>query len=119
MLKKLEELDVPIRYGHCVTELILENDRISGVLVSSSYNFKEDRGTETFRIEAGKGVILAGGGFGADIPFRMVQDPRLNREIDTTNKPFATAGLLKEAMRKGSCACTAVPYTAWTLGVTG
>ena len=82
--------------------MILENDRISGVLVSSSYNFKEDRGTETFRIEAGKGVILAGGGFGADIPFRMVQDPRLNREIDTTNKPFATAGLLKEAMRKGA-----------------
>ena len=42
------------------------------------------------------------GGFSSDIAFRMAQDPRLTEEIDTTNKPFATAQALKEALRIGA-----------------
>ena len=104
MLSKLNELKVPIRYGHIVKELIKENGRITGVRGISEYNAKTGKGMNTFRIEARKGVILAGGGYGADTAFRMIQDPRLNEQIDTTNKPFATAELLIEAMDKGAAA---------------
>jgi len=47
-------------------------------------------------------VILAAGGFGADVVFRMAQDPRLTAKIDTTNKPFATAEVIKQAINAGA-----------------
>ncbi|NIS68521.1 MAG: FAD-binding protein, partial [Proteobacteria bacterium] len=53
-------------------------------------------------IKARKAVILATGGFGADIAFRVAQDPRLTEKIDTTNKRFATAEVLKEALKLGA-----------------
>ncbi len=49
-----------------------------------------------------KGIVLATGGFGADIAFRKAQDPRLDEGIDTTNVPFATAEALVEALRIGA-----------------
>ena len=104
MLQKLKELNVPIKYGHYVKELIMERGRTAGVIVSSDYNYKKGSGTETFSIQAKKGVILATGGYAADVSFRMIQDPRLDEKIDTTNKPFATAELLIEAMKKGAAA---------------
>lgn len=47
-------------------------------------------------------MILATGGFSSDIVFRSIQDSRLTAEIDTTNKPFATAEGLKEALKIGA-----------------
>lgn len=102
MLRRVEELAIPIRLGCRVEELIKEGNRITGVLASKDYRFgKETRG-EKERYYARRGVVLAAGGYGADVPFRMNQDPRLNESIDTTNKPFATAELLVEAMKKGA-----------------
>ena len=102
MLKKLKELDVEIKYGHKMDELITENGKIAGVHVSSGIIIKRMPGKEAYRLTARRGVVLAGGGFGADIAFRRVQDPRLDERIDTTNKPFTTAGLLIEALNKGA-----------------
>jgi succinate dehydrogenase/fumarate reductase flavoprotein subunit len=45
---------------------------------------------------------LATGGFGADVSFRSLQDPRLTSDIQTTNKPFATAEALKSALTIGA-----------------
>jgi flavocytochrome c len=47
-------------------------------------------------------VILATGGFGSDVEFRVEQDPRLTAEVDTTNMPFATAEALKETLKLGA-----------------
>jgi flavocytochrome c len=48
-------------------------------------------------------VVLATGGFGADVNFRTAQDPRLTSAVDTTNSPGATAEALVEALRVGAC----------------
>ena len=52
-------------------------------------------------IKANKGVVLCHGGFGADIAYRQVQDPKLTDKFDTTNHRGATGELWKEAARNG------------------
>ena len=76
--------------------------RVCGVLVRDGYDGKDAKSGSKLYIRARRAVILATGGFGADIAFRVVQDPRLSAEIDTTNKPFATAEGLKEALKIGA-----------------
>ena len=49
-----------------------------------------------------RGVVLATGGYGADVAFRSAQDPRLDASVDTTNQPGATAEALIEALRIGA-----------------
>ena len=45
---------------------------------------------------------MATGGFGAVVDFRSVQDPRLSKKVDTTNKPSATAEGLKALLKTGA-----------------
>jgi len=54
------------------------------------------------RIRCRKGVVLAAGGFGADVAFRAVQDPRFGAEVMTTNQPGATAEMLRATLRIGA-----------------
>ena len=61
----------------------------------------EDSGTPK-SIKAKKAVILATGGFGNDVRFRSIQDPRLTGEVESTNRQGATAEALMEAMRIGA-----------------
>ena len=102
MLKKVTELEIPVQYSHDLTTLVIRDGRVSGAVVSTDYDYKARKGSGLETVEANKGIILAGGGFGADIAFRKVQDPRLDGSIDTTNKPYATADLLTEALRCGA-----------------
>lgn len=46
-------------------------------------------------IHATKGVVLATGGFGRDLEFRLAQDPRLDETVDCTNQEGATAESLE------------------------
>jgi flavocytochrome c len=102
MLKRIEELQIPIRYNTFFRSLITdESGRVVGAHVLRSYDYRADEGiAETIRTE--KGVILASGGYGADVAFRSLQDPRLDASIMTTNKPFATAEVLKAALGTGA-----------------
>jgi flavocytochrome c len=50
-------------------------------------------------VQALKGVVLACGGFSADLHFRVVQDPRLTKDYQSTNQPGATAEGLIAALR--------------------
>ncbi|MDC7219458.1 MAG: flavocytochrome c [Spirochaetales bacterium] len=102
MKKKLESLGVSIRYGHNLKRLILKDGRVTGAVVSQDYSYKTGEGSSEYELQASQGVILAGGGYGADVPFRSAQDPRLDESIGTTNKPFAKADLIKEALRIGA-----------------
>lgn len=102
-LEKLEQLGVEVRLQTRLSRFILTPDgRVSGVEVREGFDSRNpDTGT-TRRLIARKAVILATGGFGGDVAFRSAQDPRLNADIDTTNKASATAEALVEALRIGA-----------------
>ena len=49
-----------------------------------------------------RGVILAAGGFSADVEFRSIQNPSFGKHVMSTNQPGATAEVLKEALKIGA-----------------
>jgi flavocytochrome c len=102
-IEKLEILGIKVRLKTFFKNFIQGTEgRLCGVIVRDDYDLKKpDQGTDIY-IKAKKGVILAAGGFGSDIAFRTAQDPRLTKNIDTTNRPSATAEALKEALRIGA-----------------
>lgn len=102
-IEKAQELGIEIRL-QMYFESFIQNStgRVCGVIVRENYDYKNpDQGIYRY-IKAQKGVILATGGFGSDVNFRVLQDPRLTEKIDTTNKAFATAEVLKEALKIGA-----------------
>lgn len=54
------------------------------------------------RIGARRGVIIASGGFGADIPMRRFQNPRLSDLVGTTTQPGCTSEMLRAAAKAGA-----------------
>lgn len=102
-LDKLEELHVEIRLGVSLETFLLDPDgKVCGVRVREGFDYKDPEAGESTTVGADKAVILATGGFGADVEFRSALDTRLTGEVDTTNKMFATAEGLKEALRIGA-----------------
>ncbi len=102
-IEKAKEIGVEIQLGMFLNSLITDpGGRVIGVNVRQGYDYQTpDSGTD-LSVKANKAVVLATGGFGSDIGFRASQDPRLTDDIDTTNKRFATAEALKEALRIGA-----------------
>lgn len=102
MLEKIEELEVPISYSTFFQSILVdEQKKVVGCVVLKEYDYKTNTGTP-ITIKVNKGIILASGGYGADVVFRSIQDPRLDKSIQTTNKPFATAEVLKAALTIGA-----------------
>ncbi|MBA4347661.1 MAG: flavocytochrome c [Clostridiales bacterium] len=103
MLEKVKELKIPIRYQHKFLEFLREeNGNIVGMRILRGYDYLHPEAGEKVRLYANRGIVLATGGFGADVAFRQAQDPRLDENLDTTNKPFATAEALQEVLRIGA-----------------
>jgi flavocytochrome c len=99
-IKKLKEVGVKVRLHAFFKKFIKDADgNITGILIRDGYIHKNAESGIDKYIGIKKGVVLATGGFGSDVDFRLTQDPRLTRDIDTTNKPFATAEALKEALK--------------------
>ena len=100
---KLEELGVEIRTGTYLDEILRNQEgAVVGLKVREDYEEGDaDSGEEKF-IKANEGVVLATGGFGEDLEFRLDQWPYLDENMDTTNHSGATAEALKEAIRKGA-----------------
>ena len=64
---------------------------MKGVQVREGYSFpKADSGKVKF-IAARRAVVLCHGGFGADIKYRSIQDPKLTEKLGTTCQPGATS----------------------------
>ena len=102
-MAKMHELGIPVRLQAYFDSFILDtNGGVIGIQVRENYDYRTPDSGTLRRIKTAKGVVLASGGFGSDIAFRLIQDPRLTKEIDTTNKPFATAEALKEAIGIGA-----------------
>jgi fumarate reductase flavoprotein subunit len=60
------------------------------------------KGDKVINIKANKGVVLAAGGFGRDVKFRMQHVPTLTAAYNSTNQPSATADTLKMAQDIGA-----------------
>lgn len=101
-LEKLKELGVEPRTRTMLKHIIRDEDgRVKGVEVRERYTHPDPESGQSKTIKARKAVVLATGGFGNDLAFRMMQDPRLTEELDTTNQPGATAEALREALNIG------------------
>ncbi|MFC1930178.1 flavocytochrome c [Chloroflexota bacterium] len=99
-LIKLEEMGIKVKTRAYFKAFIRDAEsNITGLLISNGYNHKNAESGTDKHIGIKKGIVLATGGFGSDVEFRSTQDPRLTHDIDTTNKPFATAEALKEALK--------------------
>ncbi len=102
-MEKINELGMEVRFSSYLKNLIMNSEgRVCGIIVREDYDYKDPKKGKDRYIKAEKGVVLATGGFGADVNFRSSQDPRLTEKIGTTNKPFATSETIKESIRVGA-----------------
>ena len=103
LLARLEEMGVKPRTRCYVDEIIRDGDgRVKGLKVYEGYRFPRQGSGKVKYIEAKRGVVLAHGGFCADVRYRMLQDPKLKDGIQTTNQPGATSEMWREASRIGA-----------------
>lgn len=100
---RLRELNVALFPGAYLKALLQnEQNRVTGVRIIDDYRYNKPRTGKEKTIHARLAVIVASGGFGSDVAFRQAQDPRLDHTVQSTNKLFATAEVLKECMRIGA-----------------
>lgn len=113
-LAKLQELGLEPRTQTILRKLLRDTDgRVKGVAVGENYRHPEDNNEPSRFIKARRAVVLATGGFGNDVAFRTIQDPRLTDVFDATNQPGTTAEALREALSIG---CTPVQLSWIQLG---
>jgi flavocytochrome c len=102
-IQKINELNMKVRFKSYLKGLIQDSKgKIVGVVVREDYDYIDSQKGKDIYIKTKKGVILASGGFGSDVNFRVAQDPRLTDQIDTTNKPFATSEVIKQSIKAGA-----------------
>lgn len=78
LTQKLEEKNVPLHLNTSATEFIQDQDgKVVGV--------KAQFGEQTITYNANKAVILATGGFGANIDMRVKYNDKMNEKILSTN----------------------------------
>ena len=87
-----------------------DSGRVVGVEAREEYKFDpklfsddlENKGGEKKSYKAKDGVLLASGGYGRDLWYRQIQDPRVVPSIDSTNHPGSSAGAMLAANRIGA-----------------
>lgn len=108
--EKLSDMGIEVETERMLTELVQdEAGRVIGAIVHDGAIDNDVETGKPAAIRAARGVVLATGGFGRDLAFRMAQDPRLNETVDCTNQEGATAESLKAASRIGAMAV----HTDW------
>ncbi|PKN71003.1 MAG: flavocytochrome c [Deltaproteobacteria bacterium HGW-Deltaproteobacteria-12] len=116
-LLKLKELGVVPKMQSFLTQIYRDSDgRVKGVQIREKYIFPNADSGKIKNIKARKAVVMATGGFGNDVAFRTIQDPRLTAEFPSTNQPGATAESHREALRIG---CTPIQLSWIQLGPWG
>lgn len=92
---KADELEIPVKTETEATELIVENERVVGVKAINSAG-------QDLTFNATKGVIIASGGFGANIEMREKYNPEYGAEYLTTDAPGTTGDGIKMAEAIGA-----------------
>lgn len=90
--EKLRRMDISIK-THCTLDRLITdgNGAVTGVRIRSGRAAPADVNQLHHQIRARRGVVIATGGFGQDVAFRMRQNPRLNDAVSSTNHKGATA----------------------------
>ncbi len=100
---RLEQMGVEIRTQCLLTDLLTNGrGRVCGVGIKTRYTHNDLGFKEQKNIRARRAVVLATGGFGNDIPFRMLQNPSLDTTVSSTNHRGATAEGLGAALKIGA-----------------
>ena len=102
MKARCDELGVSFRFGIQVTGFITEKHRVVGVICDPDYRFHQPQTQPSLVIPSTTAVIVATGGYAADLPFLSTLDPRITPMTLTTNKRSATAEVLKSCMAIGA-----------------
>lgn len=101
--EKLKALGVPLRTRVYMEKIFREEDgRVTGVQVRQGWRFGKPESGKVKTIGITRGIVLAFGGFGADVKYRKRLDPKLGEAFLTTNQPGATAEGLRMASRIGA-----------------
>jgi aspartate oxidase len=89
LLEKVASLDnVEMLLNTAFESFVMDDDKtVKGIHVH------RDGHHETLLCE--KGVIIASGGFSADVAFRKIQNPSFDEKVMSTNQPGATAEVMK------------------------
>ncbi|NJB68344.1 flavocytochrome c [Desulfobaculum xiamenense] len=84
-------------------DFVLDEDGgVMGIVVRDRYDFPKENSGELRRFRARRGVVMCSGGFSQDRRFRMMQDPKLDEKVDSTNQPGATAEGLQAMFAVGA-----------------
>lgn len=103
MLGRCRESGIAMRLKTFLTDLIMDkNGAVEGVEVREDYIFPHKESGKPRRIRARRAVVLAAGGFSQDKAFRLIQNPLITDDIESTNHPGATADTLITALRAGA-----------------
>lgn len=94
--KAAKEMGQEIIVNMEATELVMEDGRVTGVLAVDTTT-----GTP-YEFKAEKGVILASGGYGADIERCREANPNIPEDIRTSNQPGATGDGIDMAQAIGA-----------------
>ena len=95
--KNVDAKQIPVRINCALTGIVRSNPLEGEVL---GVQVKEGRLVR--HIEAKRGVVIATGGFGADVPFRSKYAPQYDQQLPTTNVPWATGEGLTYAQDVGA-----------------
>lgn len=97
---RLRALSVKVRTRCRLTDILTGADgSVCGVRIQSGGGAAGEGRDSTRTIRASRAVVLATGGFGRDIEFRKLQNPRLDASIGSTNQIGATAEGLVAALK--------------------
>ena len=103
LIDKLAELGLKIQTETMLANLVKdENGRVVGAELRAGASNNDVTTGEPLYVKARRGVVLASGGFGRDVEWRMQHDPRLDGSVDCTNAAGATAEGLCTAIECGA-----------------
>lgn len=94
---QVDQRKIPVM-NPCAMTGIVRQKPLNGDVLGVEAEF---RGKKIY-LEAKKAVVLATGGFSADVPLRSKHDPRLDKEVPTTNVPTATGEAIAYAEDLGA-----------------
>jgi urocanate reductase len=93
---RVNALKIPILRQHKVAGLY--RDKLAGTITG----VRAEAGDESLNFRARKGLVLASGGFCADVEMRMRHDPRFDGRFGTTCHGASTGEIIKHAQDIGA-----------------
>ena len=119
LAEKLSGLGVEVETDVLLSRLVKDADgRVVGAeLAFGATDDDASTASSTSLVKVTRGVVMATGGYGADVAWRSAHDPRLDASVGTTNREGATAAGLAVAMAAGALAIQldqiqCYPYTS-------